>query len=262
MTSEMRIVAVLASTLLISVPAFAQGSAGSDGLLEPRFLIDIPTAGMLDRGSLALDVDFYQEGGVLFGLSVGIFDRLSLGLSYGGSRLIGAQPAVMDDIPGVNLKVRIIEESVLLPAIAIGFDNQGKDGYVSSLSRYVIKSPGAYASASKNYAMLGYLSIHGGVNYSFERADGDKDANIFVGIEKTLGPFLSTMAEYNSGMNDNNAGALGKGRGYFNAALKWSVGGGLTLGVNFKDILDNGRYGPGTLAIANRTVTLEYVRFF
>jgi hypothetical protein len=101
------------------------------------------------------------------------------------------------------------------------------------------------------------------VNYSFERTDGDRDVNFFGGVEKTLGPFLSVMAEYNAGLNDDNARALGKGRGYLNGALKWSIGGGLTLGVNFKDILDNGRYGPdGDISVANRTVSLEYVRFF
>jgi len=50
--------------------ANAQGSAGTEGSLEPRFLIDVPTAGMLAKGSFALDLDFYQEGGVLLGLSV------------------------------------------------------------------------------------------------------------------------------------------------------------------------------------------------
>ncbi len=255
--------ALLLAVAFLPPISSGQGSAGSNGKLEPRFLVDIPTAGMLDRGSFALDVNFYQEGGVLLGLSVGIFDRLSLGLSYGGSRLIGAQNAVMDEIPGVNVKLRILEESIALPALALGFDNQGKDGYVRELSRYVIKSPGVYLALSKNYAALGFLSFHGGVNYSFERSDGDRDPDFFAGIEKTIGPFLSVMMEYNAGLNDNSAHALGKGRGYLNAAVKWSIGGGLTLGVNFKDLLDNGRYGPGgDVSVANRTVTLEYVRFF
>jgi hypothetical protein len=31
--------------------------------------------------------------------------------------------------------------------------------------------------------LLGYFSLHGGVNYSLERADGDKDINMFIGAE-------------------------------------------------------------------------------
>jgi hypothetical protein len=38
--------------------------------------------------------------------------------------------------------------------------------------------------------------------------------------------------------------------------LRCSLGGGLTLGVNFKDLADNG----GNVTVANRTVQIEYVR--
>ena len=113
---------------------------------------------MLDKGTFALDVDFYQEGGVLFGISAGIFERLSFGISYGGSRLIGAQSPVMNEIPGINLRIRIVEENMVFPAIVIGFDSQGKDGYIKEQDRYRIKSPGFYAVASKNYLLLGYFS--------------------------------------------------------------------------------------------------------
>jgi len=234
-----------------------QGSAGSEGKLEPRFIVDMPTAGMANKGSMVLDVDFHQEGGVLFGVSVGILDRLSLGVSYGGSRIIGSQSPVMNPVPGFNVKVRIIEEGLALPAIALGFESQGKDGYLKDLDRYRVKSPGLYAAASKNFSILGYLSIHGGVNYSFERADGDRDFNVYAGVEKTLGPFLSLLGEYNFATNDNNA-AVGKGWGYINMALRLTLGNGLTLGVNLKDMVKN---GPN-ISVANRTVSLEYARSF
>lgn len=244
--------------ILLSVPAHAQGSAGTGGKLEPRFLVDVPTAGMLAKGSFALDIDFYQEGGVLLGLSAGIFDRLSFGISYGGSKLIGGDKPVMNEIPGVNLKIRLLEENVALPAIAIGFDSQGKDGYISEFDRYRIKSLGVYAVASKNYTFAGFLSIHGGVNYSFERSDDDRDPNVFAGIEKTLGPVVSLTLEYNLGANDSDHNAIGRGRGYLNAGLRWSAGGGFTLGVHLKDLAQNG----GDLKVANRTVHIEFVRSF
>ncbi len=249
---------VVICCVLAPLEADGQGSAGSNAKIEPRYLVDIPTAGMLDKGSYALDVNFYQEGGVLLGISVGLLDRLSAGVSYGGSNLIGSRTPVMNDVPGVNVKIRVVEENIVLPAIAIGFDSQGKDGYIKSLSRYVVKSPGFYASASKNYLMLGFFSIHGGVNYSLERADGDRDINAFVGAEKTIGPFVSVVLEYNLANNDNSARAIGKGRGYLNAGLKWSIGGGLTITGEFKDLFKNGNEETA----ANRTVTLEYVRYF
>jgi hypothetical protein len=242
---------------LAASTALGQGSAGTDGKLEPRFLVDMPTAGIADKGSLVLDVGFYQEGGVVFGVSVGLLDRFSLGVSYGGSRIIGSASPVMNPIPGVNMKLRIIEEGLLLPAIALGFDSQGKDGYIKELDRYAVKSPGLFAAASKNFSFLGYLSVHGGVNYSFERADGDRDINAYAGVEKTIGPVLSALVEYNFATNDDNA-SVGKGWGYINAALRLMLGNGLTLGVSLKDMVKN---GPN-ITVANRTVCLEYARSF
>jgi hypothetical protein len=249
---------ILLCLLLSPSGSRAQGSAGSGATIEPRHLIDVPTAGMLPRSSFVVDLDFYQQGGVLLGISAGILDRLSFGISYGGSKLIGGESPVMNEIPGVNIKIRVIEESIGLPAIAIGFDSQGKDGYIKEMSRYVIKSPGFYAAASKNYAAAGFLSFHGGVNYTLEHGDEDKDVNFFVGIEKSLGPVFAAMVEYNLGSNDSDRKAIGKGRGYLNAGLRWTVGGGLTLGANLKDLFKNG----GDLTVGNRTVNLEYVKPF
>lgn len=262
MTSEPGVMTKAATGLLALLLVWpaphlrAQGSAGSAGKLEPRALVDFPTAGMIPRGNIALDVDFYREGGVDLACAVGIFDRLSVGLSYGGAGLIGSGSPVMNATPGFNVKLRLLEESVYVPALALGFDSQGHDGYSRGLNRYVIKSPGLYAVFSKNYALLGYLSLHGGTNYSLERSDGNRNVNLFAGIEKTIGPFLSLMMEYNLASNDAGEHALGEGKGYLNLALRCSLGGGLTLGINFKDLADNG----GNVTVANRTVHIEYVR--
>jgi len=246
---------ILLILFFFTSPLQAQGSAGTKGNAEPRFIVDMPTAGMLEKGSFAVDVDFFQEGGVLGALSAGIFERLTFGVSYGGSRLLGSQKAIMNPLPGVTIKVRLVDETVSLPALAIGFDSQGKDGYLKELDRYAVKSPGLYAVASKNYLLAGYFSIHGGINYSFERSDDDKSFNIYLGAEKTIGPFLSLLAEYNLALNDNSGEAIGKGRGYLNMALKWSFAGGLTLGMNVKDIFKNAR----GINLVNRTARLEIV---
>jgi hypothetical protein len=251
--------AVAAVVILFAVDSvLAQGSAGTKGKAEPRSLVDMPTAGMLDKGTFAVDVDFYQEGGVLTALSAGIFERLTFGVSYGGSRLLGKEDAIMNPLPGMTIKLRLLEESVAFPALAFGFDSQGKDGYLKELDRYTVKSPGLYAVVSKNYLLLGYLSLHTGINYSFERADEDRSFNVYAGAEKTIGPFLSLLAEYNLAMNDNSGRAIGRGRGYMNLALKWSFAGAITLGVNFKDILKNSRTGN----LVSRTARIEIVAGF
>ncbi len=247
----------LSIVLLSAVPVHAQGgSAGTAGHIEPRYIVDMPTAGLVAKGSLAIDAGFYEEGGMLFGVSVGLFNRLSLGISYGGTGLIGSAPAVMNEVPGFALRVRVLEESFALPAFLLGFDSQGKGYYDKARSRYEIKSPGFFGVLSKNFLVLGYLTIHGGVNYSLENADGNGGMNFYFGAEKTIGPFLSVVGEYNAGLNDSNINASGKGRGYLNAAVDIALGGGFTIDFNFNDLLRNERSTNGV----TRTVRLEYVR--
>lgn len=241
--------------ILIVSHAMSRGSAGSTAKFEPRYLIDIPTAGMIPHRNLALDMDLYQNGGLLTGISIGIFDRLIFGISYGGDSIIGNGKPNWNATPGFQIRLRIINETIILPAIALGFDSQGKDFYDEDFSRYSIKSPGLYAVASKNYRLLGNLSLHGGMNYSFERADGDRDPNVFLGCEKSLGQNLSIFAEYNVGWNDSHRHAFGKGRGYLNVGSRLAFGAGFSLGLNFKDILKNQK------EMGNRTMMLEYIQF-
>jgi len=44
--------------------------------------------------------------------------------------------------------------------------------------------------------------VHGGANYSLERADGNRNVTSSEVWKKTIGPFLSYMIEYNLGLND------------------------------------------------------------
>lgn len=244
--------------MIVTAPVFAQSNVGEQANYEPTMLIDKPTAGMLSKGAYLVQAGFFQQGGVVMGVSVGLLDVFSFGISYGGTNIIGAGKPTMNPLPGVNVKLRLFDESTVFPAIAIGFDSQGKEPWIDGLDRYSIKSPGFYAVASQNYAIMGNLSVHGGLNYSTERNDGDKDLNAFVGAEKSLGPVVSLLAEYDFAINDNNDQALGKGRGYLNLGLRWSWGKGLIVGVDLKNITKN----QNDVNVGNRTVQIEYVNSF
>lgn len=251
-------IAVLISLLFGTTTSLllAQGTAGVDAKFEPRYLIDVPTAGIIPHGTMALDMDFFEHNGILATSSIGVFDRFVFGISYGGSNILGTEKPSWNSTPGFAIRLRLVDESIFIPAIACGFDSQGKEEYIDRLSRYTIKSMGFYAVASKNYSVMGYLSVHGGLNYSLERADGDDDLNFFIGAEKTLGHFLSFLGEYNLASNDSNRDALGKGRGYVNVGFRLSVGKGFSVGFNLKDIARNQQ----EISIGNRTFTLEYVQ--
>jgi hypothetical protein len=235
----------------------AQSYAGSAAAVEPTMLIDKPTAGLLKRGSYSVSSNFFQRGGMLAGITVGIFEPFTFGISYGGTGLIGKDSINMNPFPGINAKLRILSEGILIPALAIGFDSQGKEPYLNadSLKRYTIKSPGVYIVASKNYAILGNLSIHGGINKSMEIGDGDKDLNMFIGAEKSLSNDISIMLEYDFGVNDNHGNAIGKGNGYLNFGFRWSWGKGLVVGFNLKDISKN----QNNVNVGNRTLQIDYI---
>jgi hypothetical protein len=253
-----RIVTLLLVFFAMTAAALAQSNAGEGATIEPTMLIDKPTAGMLHRGNYYISANFYQQGGVLFGVAVGLLDQFSFGISYGGTDLLGTAKPRMNPAPGVNVKLRILDETSFSPALALGFDSQGKEPYLDSLKRYTIKSPGFYAVASQNYAFIGNLSLHGGVNLTTERTDGDKDLDVFVGAEKSLGKDISLLAEYDFAFNDNSARATGHRKGYLNAAVRWSWGKGMVIGVNVKDVFRN---EPNATA-PNRTIQIEYVGSF
>lgn len=227
-------------------------------LLEPLRLVDTPTAGTLKRGSFRARLDIYPQGGILAGIGAGITDRFMFGISYGGTNIIGTGDVNWNKEPGVTVRYRLFEEDYFLPAILIGYDSQGFGAFIDSTKRYIKKSPGVFAAASKNFVFLGTLGFHGGVNYSFERGDGDKDINIFAGVEKSLNPELTLVGEYDFAFNDDGPNSVGTGNGYLNAGLKWVFAGKLEISFVLKDILKNRRGVDGM----TREIRIAYAEIF
>jgi hypothetical protein len=248
---------VIIFCLIVNSVLFSQGSSGTDAKFEYRSLIDLPTAGVVERGYVGVTIDVMPLGVLVSKIEVGVFENFSFGISYGGSNIIGRGKISGYKLPGINVRARIINESEALPAIVLGFDSQGKGDFDKTLNRYQIKSPGFFAAVSKNFDFYGYLSIHGLINYSLERDDADKDLNLGFGIEKTLSSKVSLIGEYDFAINDNTGNSLGDGTGYLNIGLKWSIGDGLTLGLNLRDLLDNKKFSS---ARADRGIFIEYIK--
>ena len=241
---------------LISSVILAQGSAGTDAKFEYRALIDMPSAGILERGYAGVSVDVLPLGVVISKIEVGVFDNFSFGISYGGANIIGTGEVDWYELPGVNARLRVMDETVSTPAVTIGFDSQGKGAYLEDLDRFEIKSPGFFVAVAKNFEFMGYFSIHGIINYSLERQDGDKDINLGVGFEKTLGGNVSFVGEWDFANNDNTGNSVGKGSGYLNLGLRWSVGEGFTIGMDLRNLFNNKKFNRNN---ADRALFVEYV---
>ena len=236
---------------------FAQSSAGYTGSVEPQYLIDKPTAGLIGKHNLGINIEAYRYGGLLLQATFGIFPFADIGLSYGGSNIIGPDEIKFNDMPGIKVKIRAFEEKYDMPAIVIGFESQGGETYYEGYKRYFYKSPGFYVTASKNFKWLGFISYHCGLNYSLETNDGDKDMNLYLGLEKTIGDYISFLAEFDFGFNDDMK-KIGQGKGYLHLGLNWYAGNGVTLSAQVKNLLDNST----DKKIASRVAGIHIIQLF
>jgi hypothetical protein len=248
-----------AAALMLFICTFecaAQNTTGTDAMEEYRYLIDMPTAGVLNKSFVSVTNNILPGGIVISRIEAGVFDGLSIGIGYGGANIIGTGAPKWYDLPSAMLRVRLMDEDLIYPSLTVGFDSQGKGDYYDSLKRYAIKSPGVFVSSYKSFAMMGYLLVHAAVNYSFESGDGDNFVNLQVGAEKTISSKVSLVGEYNFGLNDNT-NTLGEGKGYLNIGVRWAPAEGFILGLDLRDMLNNKSWSPG---VADRALIVEFIK--
>jgi hypothetical protein len=85
----MKIIRLLLLLALTSSILLAQGTAGTNAKFEYRSLVDLPTAGVLEKGYVGVSMDMMPLGVLVSKIEVGVFDNFSFGISYGGSNIIG-----------------------------------------------------------------------------------------------------------------------------------------------------------------------------
>ncbi|MDZ7292293.1 MAG: YjbH domain-containing protein [candidate division KSB1 bacterium] len=223
--------------LLLPVSVIGQGIE-----VPPRHIIDFPTAWPLPRAGFDLNVRFFGMNGAIVSMNVGVSGQFMFGASYGGTNILGEDSLHWNPAPGLLVRYQLIGESFALPAISVGFESQGYGSYVDSTKRYTNKSPGFYVVASKSYALLERLDFHGGVNYSLERGDKDRDINLFVGATLAVNQDFEILGEYDFAINDNKEKvSLGSGAGYLNSGLRLNIKKVVYLELFVKNLLQNKR---------------------
>ena len=220
----------------------------------PLYLVSIPTAGTLPRGTFTFETLLSKNGGFTPKLSVGFTNNFSFGVSFGIQKLIGDEKMKYNKTtPEVQIKYRIYEESQSMPALVYGLETQGRGDYIETyanddeneqtINRYEQKAWGMYLVLSKNWSLLGNLGLHGGICKSIsENDDEDKDLNLFFGIDKELNRSFSLLIEYDAALNDNddkygvNDITFGKDKGFLNAGIRWAIVPNIMMEINFNDI--------------------------
>ncbi len=216
-------------------------------------LIDNPTCGNYFRGQYEIRARLEPQGGILAGIYVGITDNFSIGISYGGDNIIGYGEIDGYETPGVEVRFRLVEETFIYPAFALGFSSQGYGPWVEEYSRYRIKSKGFYGVVSKNYDFIGNLSLHGGVNYSLERND-NKNPNLFLGFEKSIAGVYSFLVDYDLAYNEGIEEY--KQNGYLNIGIKGYFAPYIAIEFDMRNLLKTGDDG------VNRVLKLSYLDNF
>lgn len=207
---------------------------------SPLRLIDLPTAGVLSKGTASMELRVFSGGGLLGGVYAGVSDRFMFGISFGGTNLIGTGDINWNPRPEVALKYLLIGENESRPGLAIGFESQGFGPYDDALERYEIKARGFYGVLSRNFFLAGTLGLHGGVNYSVENDDNDDNLNVFFGAEKSINPQFMVLAEYDLARNDNqNLPGFGGDRGYFNIGARVTLGSSVGIEFDLRNVFDN-----------------------
>jgi hypothetical protein len=237
--------------------------------MPPRQLIDCPTAATLPRASFDFKMRTTSNGGLIAQTSIGLHRKFMLGVSYGGEQILGEGKATWQDNIAFQVKYQLISETTVLPAIAIGYDGQGYGHYFIDLKRFMYKSKGFYAVASKGYQTYQWSSgLHAGLNYSLESdVDKDDDMTVFFGADLSLQNDVSLVAEYDLALNDNRYDKAnlsnvsmhsGKGWGYFNVGIRWIFSERLELGLDLENLFEN----RADVNSFTRGLRITYLEFF
>jgi len=250
----------------LAAAAWAQEDFVPEG---ETYVIDNPSAWTRVRGEYAASIGvepFVTRG------EIGILDYLTVGVSYGGADVFGTGSPTMNPRPGFQGKFRITNGGPILPAIAVGYDDQGHGKYYDfnprfpgenrDYDRYQFKAKGFYLVLSQEIEILGALGLHLGVSYNLIEDKDDGDVDFFGSLEKTLGPHLVLLGAYSMGRNDDAPDSLGSGYGYLDAGVRWRVTENFNLEFRFTNLLENQLDALGEEGSYARRLDLLYVGSF
>lgn len=208
----------------------AQGSAGDGALFQSQRIVDMPTAGILPRNEVLIRGIAFEQGGILGEVLFSPWTNFQLGIGGTALGVIGTQTILLQGIPSVVLRWRLLDETLTLPAVAIGFETLGR-GFLQNY-QFEIPAPGAYLVASKQFRwFLGGCSVHAGVGYSFDLRLTARYLNGWVGFEQSLGRSIAVSTELNPLSLERGQPLL------MNILLRWSVVRGGTVELYLRDLL-------------------------
>ncbi|HTW90397.1 MAG TPA: hypothetical protein VMH22_01630 [bacterium] len=191
--------------------------------------IDQPVPISLAHAEYYIGGRVWGSGGIMMRVALGLFDRVTLGMSYGGDSILGAgKPKFFDRYrPDVQARIAVLQEQGYVPNLVLGFESQGYDDCDSQ--KYSVREKGGYLCVGKT---LDVIDTHCqlGVNY-WGGFDG------FLALNALLPGSAELMLEYDPAFNDHDK-AL-RHRGFLNFGIEWTVADRVRMVVGLRDILGN-----------------------
>ncbi len=235
---------VLRPTALWAEEAAKKADADTESAYSPMLeAVDIPTADILDPKTFSTSFRFYSEGGITSRLVLGPFKRLNVGFYLDAQKLIGGtDPHLIR--PSAFIKFRFVDGTDYLPALAMGYDNQGYL-YQEGTRDFLQREKGIYLVGSHEI-FLPDFELHAGMN--IPRVDEDGTPFGFFGVTWKIVPAFALMAEYDNIQKspDNRV----------------NLGGRFWVTPYFNIDIGARNVGRGTNRGAERIVRLNYVTNF
>jgi len=207
------------------------------------YYLDAPAPVSLKHAEYMVSGRLHSNGGLIARAAVGLFDRLTLGLSYGADVILGHGPPQFTQPVGVQIRVLGLNEGSWYPSVLGGFETQGYDGWADS-KRFRTLPQGAYLVLGKTFwSTRTELSVGAnylpGVNQPF---DGH------IAVREFVFPEWDLLLEYDLGANDGVIKTAHPGFpvGLLNFGIAAVVGGNLNLKLGLRDILGSRRPSSGS----------------
>ncbi len=239
--------------LIIGIPIFNIQS-------ETIKLIDVPTALTILRGYYDIEVVAYGGGGLQSKISIGLTDRIMLGISEDIGGAIGNQKADWN-IPGVIAKINLVYPDPDSIGIAIGYDSllSGEYGkcYNNQITDDIVY--GLYIAFSKPIILFqGEQYLHFGARFPllpYEARKDGKNISLYTALNIIINPELMLAGEIeNIYINGNRRNEI-----LYNVGLKYNFTEALSITLNFQ-YTSSRAINPSDKA--TRSIFLEYQNIF
>jgi hypothetical protein len=190
--------------------------------------IDQPVPISLAHAEYYVGGRLWGSGGIMMRFGLGLWDRLTLGMSYGGNSVLGAEsPRFFDRYrPDFQARIAILREQGYTPNLLLGFETQGYDDCIGQ--KYQVREKGAYVCAGKTVdAIRTHCQL--GLNY-WGGFDG------FLAFNTLLPGNVELMLEYDPALNDITPNR-GLHPGYLNFGVGWTIAERVRMVLALRDIV-------------------------